>query len=269
MIKKKKYHNTYFDPVTIKKGFDKLYEYFLNNKLIPEINSKYYIETRTLTIEKNYVTYNFDSEDEFLNEYRNDPDEATFSKIIQQTIYTVHFHNSNTDVTVDGTNRSTIESVFSIFEDDLGIATKIENTRSVDSQRIFIGHGRSPQWRELKDHLTDKHGYKIVAYEVGARAGHTIRDILDEMLHESSLAFLVLTGEDSDENGNLHARENVIHETGLFQGRLGFSKAIVLLEENTNQFTNISGIDQIRFKKGNIRETFGDVLSVIKREFDK
>jgi predicted nucleotide-binding protein len=120
----------------------------------------------------------------------------------------------------------------------------------------------------LKDHLTDKHGYKIEAYETGARAGHTIRDILDEMASKSSFALLVMTGEDEDKSGNSRARQNVVHEVGLFQGRLGFSRAIVLLEEGTEEFSNMFGIQQIRFSKNNIRETFGEVLATLKREFN-
>jgi predicted nucleotide-binding protein len=89
------------------------------------------------------------------------------------------------------------------------------------------------------------------------------------MLSKTSIAFLVLTGEDRDADGEWHARENVIHETGLFQGRLGFSRAIVLLEKGTVEFSNIHGIDQVRFSKDNIKEVFGDVLAVIRREFDK
>ena len=133
--------------------------------------------------------------------------------------------------------------------------------------KIFIGHGHSGQWRELKDHLADKHNLDVVAYEVGARAGHAIRDILEEMLTKSTIAFLVLTGEDRDVTGSVRPRENVIHETGLFQGRLGFSRAIVLLEVGTVEFSNIHGIDQLRFSKGNIKEVFGDVVAVIRREF--
>ena len=87
------------------------------------------------------------------------------------------------------------------------------------------------------------------------------------MLLRSSFAILVLTGEDEIVDGTLHARQNVIHETGLFQGRLGFSKAITLLEEGAEEFSNIHGIEQIRFSKGNIKETFGDVIATIKREF--
>jgi predicted nucleotide-binding protein len=86
------------------------------------------------------------------------------------------------------------------------------------------------------------------------------------MLDESSLALLVMTGEDETANGKMLARQNVVHEAGLFQGRLGFSRAIVLLEEGTEEFSNIAGIQQIRFPKDHIKETFGDVLAVIKRE---
>jgi len=68
-------------------------------------------------------------------------------------------------------------------------------------------------------------------------------------------------------NGEFHARENVIHELGLFQGRLGFTRAIVLLEEGCQEFSNILGVNQICFTKGRIRETFGDILATIRREF--
>ena len=37
--------------------------------------------------------------------------------------------------------------------------------------------------------------------------------------------------------------------------------------ESTEDFSNIDGVNQIRYTKGNIKETFGDVLAVLKREF--
>jgi len=39
-------------------------------------------------------------------------------------------------------------------------------------------------------------------------------------------------GEDQHADGELNARENVIHELGLSQGNLGFTKAIALLEDS-------------------------------------
>jgi hypothetical protein len=53
----------------------------------------------------------------------------------------------------------------------------------------------------------------------------------------------------------------------LRDNALGFSRAIVLLEQGTEEFSNLHGIQQIRFAKGNVRETFGDVLAALRREF--
>jgi predicted nucleotide-binding protein len=142
-------------------------------------------------------------------------------------------------------------------------------TRSKTQPAIFIGHGNSEVWRDLKDHLGDLHKYKIVAYDTGSRSGHSIRDVLEEMLTAADFAILVMTGEDRLEGGEMVARQNVIHEIGLFQGRLGFSRAIVLKEEGTSEFSNLAGVQQIRYAKGHIRETFGDVLAVLKREFEE
>ena len=136
---------------------------------------------------------------------------------------------------------------------------------SKPSPIIFIGHGRNQACRDIKNHLVEKHGYKVKAYETGARAGHAVRDILNSMLEDSSFALLVHTKEDETAEGNMRARQNVIHETGLFQGKLGFPRAIVLLEEGTEIFTNIAGVEYIKFTK--IEETFGDILATLKREF--
>ncbi len=57
-----------------------------------------------------------------------------------------------------------------------------------------------------------------------------------------SFAVLVMTGEDETATGNIRSRSNVIHETGLFQGKLGFSKAIILREEGCEDFSNIDSL---------------------------
>ena len=86
------------------------------------------------------------------------------------------------------------------------------------------------------------------------------------MLDAAAIAFLVMTGEDEQADGGLNARMNVVHEAGLFQGRLGFTRAIILLEEDCEEFSNIQGLGQVRFPKGNIRAAFDDVRQIFERE---
>ncbi|MDH2913258.1 nucleotide-binding protein [Kosakonia sp. HypNH10] len=51
------------------------------------------------------------------------------------------------------------------------------------------------------------------------------------MLDNACIAFIIMTVEDEKADGNRQARMNVIDEVGLFQGRLGFDRAILLLED--------------------------------------
>jgi predicted nucleotide-binding protein len=41
----------------------------------------------------------------------------------------------------------------------------------------------------------------------------------------------------------------------------------MLLEENVEEFSNVQGVQYIRFSKNNIKETFGEVLATLRREF--
>jgi len=130
----------------------------------------------------------------------------------------------------------------------------------------FIGHGRSLVWRELKDFLKDRLGLVATEFNAVSAAGIPTVERLQDMLNSAAFAFIVMTGEDEQADGQLHARQNVIHEAGLFQGRLGFGKAIILLEEGCADFSNIHGLGVIPFAKGKISSCFEDVRKVLERE---
>lgn len=131
---------------------------------------------------------------------------------------------------------------------------------------IFIGHGHSPCWRELKDFVSDRLDLPWDEFNRVPVAGFTNIARLAQMLDQAAFAFLIMTAEDEQTDGKVHARMNVIHEVGLFQGRLGFERAIVLLEEGCEDFSNIQGLGQIRFPKGNISAVFEEIRKVLERE---
>ena len=132
--------------------------------------------------------------------------------------------------------------------------------------RVFIGHGRSPIWRELKDFLSDRLELRWDEFNREAVAGITTFGRISEMLDSASFAFLIMTAEDEHSDATTHARQNVVHEVGLFQGKLGPRKAIILLEEGCNEFSNIVGLSQIRFPSGRISAVFEEIRRVLERE---
>ncbi len=265
------YENTRLSPTSIKEGID-IFAKTLKIKL------EGLVVHSSVILEKNFE-WGYDDLDEFMLKLASSYESITQFYLLLKANdgHKLGFHYFDdtescfTSVEVQYANIRLINHIKGYFDKESDFC-KVEYPAVAikhKEQKIFIGHGSEESWRMLKDHLQDKHNFKVVAYETGARSGHSIRDILEEMVNQSSMAFLVMTGEDRGQNGKLYPRDNVVHEAGLFQGKLGFSRAIVLLEEGVEEFSNIAGIQQIRFPKGNIATTFGDVLAVIKRELIK
>lgn len=168
-----------------------------------------------------------------------------------------------------------IESPFTVAKTISKLAMRAERhlvnrirvpKRDDPGTNVFIGHGRSTSWRDLKDFIQDRLGLPWDEFNRIPVAGVTNIARLSEMLKEAAIAFIVMTAEDEQIDGTKQARMNVIHEAGLFQGRLGFSKAIIVFEEGCEEFSNIQGLGQIRFPVGNIRASFEEIRQVLERE---
>ena len=264
MNKTKRYDRTKFSPEVIHKALEEL------EKSLSDEDMKGVGIPRFLYVWKGNERWAHDTDAEFFADYRSDDTcSAYYERFYQNSSLKVSYNSSppiSSEVRVSSTKRDVIERVFKIFEDSVS-SCSVPEPQWESMVRIFIGHGSNPLWHDLKDHLQDKHDFEVITYETGARAGHEIRDVLEEMLNKSSFAILVFTGENEDLEGKLHVRENVIHELGLFQGKLGFRKAIVLLEEGVEKFSNIDGVQYIPFQKDNIKETYGDIIATIKQKF--
>ncbi|MDT7687584.1 MAG: hypothetical protein QOE46_343 [Acidobacteriota bacterium] len=120
------------------------------------------------------------------------------------------------------------------------------------ASHVFIGHGHSEIWKQLQRYLSKELGLLTEEFNQVSVAGRTTADRLQEMLGRACFAFLVMTAEDEHADEELHARENVVHEIGLFQGKLGFDKAIILKQKGCAEFSNIHGLTYIEFSKENL-----------------
>lgn len=142
---------------------------------------------------------------------------------------------------------------------------RVERGRSV-----FIGHGRSGEWKLLRDFVQEELRLPCEEFSHVESSGRWTLDRLSEMLKMAGFAFLLLTAEDerrdAEDDARLAARQNVVHELGLFQGRLGFKRAIPMIEKGCETFSNIHGLQHIPFDRGNIAAAFPRVREVLARE---
>lgn len=241
-------------------------------------------DTRTewgsLSTRTGNVSWNYDNSDEFFVDYSPKLDygyaQASVAEADRPMVppfarpqLTISFSHGTSTVTVRAEQRSALMRPFSVLrtwaEKNPPPAPVMPQLPPAPPLKIFIGHGRSHDWRDLKDALQDHHGYDVETFESRPRAGYTIPDVIEGMARGNALALMVLTAEDEQLDGSTRARENVVHEVGYFQGKLGSKRAILLMQEGVNEFSNIHGIVHVPYKS--IREVTGEVLAIIKREF--
>ena len=130
---------------------------------------------------------------------------------------------------------------------------------------IFVGHGGAKDWEELAAFLRDELNCKVVEFNSEPTAGLFSGARLMDMLAQSRFAFLVMTAEDERADGSFQARQNVIHEIGLFQGRLGFNRAVMLKEDKADAFSNVAGLTYIGFRRGELAKAFSEVTRTLMR----
>lgn len=119
---------------------------------------------------------------------------------------------------------------------------------------------------KVERYLEKEKGLIVQGWESESRTGAHVIEVLDGLMDSSAFAVLVVTAEDATAGGTVRARQNVIHEIGLFQGRLGFKKVALLEQEGVEGFSNIYGLQTIRFPEDRIDVAFPELERMLKRE---
>src|SRR4051794_20357202 len=115
-----------------------------------------------------------------------------------------------------GGGRQAVEEIF----DNIRRGGELQSDRlavavATFKPRIFIGHGHSNDYLILSDFLRSEM-FEVVTFESEQRPGFSTKEILESMLASASIAFLVHTAEDEQAGKRTRARQNIVHETGLF-----------------------------------------------------
>lgn len=131
---------------------------------------------------------------------------------------------------------------------------------------IFIGHGHNLAWARLALLLSDELRLDITYYESDCHTGDSIDKVLDSFIEKVSLAVLVFTAEDETKDGVKRARQNVIHEAGIFRSKLSSEQTIILRQKGVEIPSNLAGIEYIEFEEDKIDQTFYQLQRVLKRE---
>jgi sugar/nucleoside kinase (ribokinase family) len=144
--------------------------------------------------------------------------------------------------------------------------------RTLDAERggvgqpvgIFISHGRNPEWLAVHRFLEDRFDVPVRSFESAPWGGRQITEALGSYLERCRLSVCVLTAEDLTGDGRKYARQNVIHEVGLFQGQHGFDSVVLLVEEGCDYVPQAASPYTIYFPHNKIQQTFYQLAEIVK-----
>ena len=146
----------------------------------------------------------------------------------------------------------------------------IERSQAVPrwERRVFISHGKDPCWKELQHFLENQLERPTIELAQRISNGRTVIVKLAEAANSCSHAIVLMTGDDLTVDGAARVRENVMHEIGYFQGRLGLDRVILLREEGVSMPSNLGGIVYIPFTKGKIASVFESLIRELHIDMD-
>ncbi len=164
--------------------------------------------------------------------------------------------NSGRIVNIDATDGTRIAVKVVNGEYTMQLLEKIEQVLELHvlPRRVFLSHGRSAVWTRVQTFIEKETflNLEAIEFEQRPKGGRTIAQKLQDESEQCSYAVVVITGDDLDDKGEPHMRENVMHEIGFFQGRYGFDRVCLLREEGVTIPSNLSGFLYESFPKGDV-----------------
>lgn len=148
-----------------------------------------------------------------------------------------------------------VRDIDQIFE--IRANSELEQPKNDEAKRrVFISHGQSDDWRHVQPFIDKDVGLATLELAQEPNQGRTVIEKLNDYASRCDSAVIVMTGDDVAGNDEARVRENVMHETGFFQGRYGRNYVILLHEEGVNIPTNLAGVVYAPFPKGHIEAAF-------------
>ena len=143
----------------------------------------------------------------------------------------------------------------------------LDTTRPPGAQPegVFIAHGRNPDWLAVKAFIEQRFAIPVYSFESASWGSRPVTEALQDYLQRCTFAVCVLTAEDTTTDGQHVARQNVIHEIGLFQGRHGLDRVHILTEHGCASLPTTVGTQTTAFPRHAIDKAFWDLDQALLR----
>ncbi len=113
---------------------------------------------------------------------------------------------------------------------------------------VYLTCAKGPVGASMEAHL-QKSGLKVKQCQASPSPGRYRIDDLVEFLDCCTFAILVYDSEHEAGESRQGRRERIAHEIGLFQGRLGFTRVVLLVPEGSRDSLCLDGVQRVIFRQ--------------------
>jgi hypothetical protein len=127
-------------------------------------------------------------------------------------------------------------------------------------------HDGNPQWQAVREFSERKCGLPTYELSSVTVAEHDLAELMREHLAQCSFAICLLSATGRASAGHSRVDQKIVHQAGILQGRYGFGRVAMLVEEGCEMFSNIAGLIRLDFPPGRVDSTFLELERVLQRE---
>ncbi|MGI9615273.1 MAG: hypothetical protein ACR2QO_20345 [Acidimicrobiales bacterium] len=127
---------------------------------------------------------------------------------------------------------------------------------------LLVTVGGGDDWKILRSHLMGS-GWMATPMEMDDITEKGGPGIETPRLDGIELAIFVVGDYESDES-NVLATRSLLHFAGFLQGRLGYRRVLVLVEDRVDAFLRGTGVPEVPYTAGNIQDRFPQIAATLR-----
>jgi sugar/nucleoside kinase (ribokinase family) len=153
------------------------------------------------------------------------------------------------------------------FENGFLLFPHLTRVRAPAPRRVLLAHGESEDWEEVYRFLTQSCNLDVLDFdgEIGRTNSETLVTALSNSVEECGFAVCILA-ERTVDNATVRASQSVVQQAGIFQGRYGFGRVALLVQEGCEVLSNVAGIIRLDYRAGAVDRTFIELEQMFVRE---
>jgi hypothetical protein len=128
---------------------------------------------------------------------------------------------------------------------------------------VVLAHDGDPQAVAVREFSEQHCGLRTYELNSASADEPELNAVLRESLDRCNFAICLLTTRDTT---TTRADQKLVYQAGVLQGRYGFGRVALLVEEGCDTFSNVAGLIRLDFPHGRVNSTFVELERMLERE---